>query len=117
MNNLKYSVVAVAMLFASSAMAQSGDSGAPAAEQSATPSAEQSAAPSAEQSSQSGQTSGTDTKAQVKDADVFGYDITMGAANLTPEQLTTAKSTCSQSVTAEPLRYSPAVKAFCTSIQ
>lgn len=102
MNILRYTVATAALvvLFASPAMAQSTDTPAPAA-----------------QGTQSGQTSGTDAQVQVPDTDVFGYDITQGAANLTPEQLTAAKNTCNQNVTAEPLRYSSAVKAFCTSIQ
>jgi opacity protein-like surface antigen len=103
MTFLKYTVAtaALVLLFASPAMAQSTDTPAPAAQGAA----------------QSGQTSGTDAQAQVPDTDVFGYDITQGAANLTPEQLTAAKNTCNQNVTAEPLRYSSAVKAFCTSLQ
>jgi hypothetical protein len=102
MNNLKYTIATAALvvLFASPAMAQSTDTPAPAAK-----------------GAQSGTTSGTDALVQVPDTDVFGYDITQGAANLTPEQLTAAKNTCNQNVTAEPLRYSAAVKAFCTSIQ
>lgn len=103
MISLKYTLAATAFaaLFASSAMAQDAPS-AP-------------AAPS--QGAQSGQTSGTDNQVQVPDTDVFGFDITMGGANLTAEQLTAAKNTCNQNVTAEPLRYSAAVKSFCTSIQ
>jgi hypothetical protein len=65
-----------------------------------------------------GATSGMDpVKSQVKDEDVFGFDITTGGAGLTAEQLTAAKNTCNQKVTAEPLRYSAAVKTFCTQIQ
>jgi len=104
MNSFKHILAAsaVAILFASPAFAQDAPS-AP-------------TAPGAS-SSQSGQTSGTDSQVQIRDEDVFGYDITMGAANLTPEQLQAAKNTCNQNVTAEPLRYSAAVKTFCTSIQ
>lgn len=76
------------------------------------------AAPAASgQGTQNGPTSGTDNQVQVPDTDVFGFDITAGGANLTPEQLTAARNTCNQNVTAEPLRYSAAVKSFCTSIQ
>jgi len=49
--------------------------------------------------------------------DVFGFDITQGGTNLTAEQLTAARNTCNQNVTAEPLKYSAAVKTFCTQIQ
>jgi len=108
MNSFKHILAAsaVAILFASPAFAQDAPS---------TPSTPPTT-PGAN-STLSGQTSGTDSQVQIKDEDVFGYDITMGAANLTPEQLQAAKNTCNQNVTAEPLRYSAAVKTFCTSIQ
>lgn len=104
MNSFKHILAAsaVAILFASPAFAQDAPS---------TPTAP------AASSNPGGTTSGTDSQVQIKDEDVFGYDITMGATNLTPEQLTAAKNTCNQNVTAEPLRYSAAVKSFCTSIQ
>lgn len=104
---IKYSLAAAGLmvLLASPAMAQQADGpGGASSNGTAT-------------SGQNAPTSSSDPKAQVKDEDVFGYDITMGAAKLTPEQLAAAKNTCNQDVTAEPLRYSPAVKAFCTSIQ
>lgn len=99
MANLKYTLAAAAFvaLLASPALAQSNNAPASGAD--------------------SG-TSGLDSvKAQIKDEDVFGFDITMGAQGLTAEQLTAAKNTCNQNVTAEPLRYSAAVKTFCTQIQ
>lgn len=100
MNTIKYTiaVAAVAALFASPVMAQSTDNNTT--------------------GGQNGATSGMDpVKAQIKDEDVFGFDITQGATNLTPEQLTAARNTCNQNVTAEPLKYSAAVKTFCTQIQ
>lgn len=100
MNTIKYTiaVAAVATLFASPVMAQSTDNNTT--------------------GGQNGATSGMDpVKAQIKDEDVFGFDITQGATNLTPEQLTAARNTCNQNVTAEPLKYSAAVKTFCTQIQ
>lgn len=99
MRTLKYTLAATAFLalLASPAIAQSD---------------------SAPASGANSGTSGLDSvKAQVKDEDVFGFDITMGAQGLTPEQLAAAKNTCNQNVTAEPLRYSAAVKTFCTQIQ
>ncbi|BCP51672.1 hypothetical protein K32_02890 [Kaistia sp. 32K] len=100
MNSLKYTIAAAALvaLFASPAIAQTSDN--------------------TGTGGQNGATSGMDpVKAQIKDEDVFGFDITQGAVGLTPEQLTAAKNTCNQNVTAEPLRYSAAVKTFCTQIQ
>ncbi len=100
MNTIKYTiaVAAVAALFASPVMAQSTDNNTT--------------------GGQNGATSGMDpVKSQIKDEDVFGFDITQGATNLTPEQLTAARNTCNQNVTAEPLKYSAAVKTFCTQIQ
>ncbi|MET4633097.1 MULTISPECIES: hypothetical protein [Kaistia] len=107
MNSFKHILAAsaVAILFASPAFAQDA------------PSAPTTPTAPAASSNPGGTTSGTDSQVQIKDEDVFGYDITMGAANLTPEQLQAAKNTCNQNVTAEPLRYSAAVKTFCTSIQ
>jgi hypothetical protein len=102
MNTLKYTiaVAAVAAMFASPAMAQSSDGS------------------SNTTGGQNGATSGMDpVKAQIKDEDVFGFDITQGGTNLTAEQLTAARNTCNQNVTAEPLKYSAAVKTFCTQIQ
>jgi hypothetical protein len=99
MRALTYTIAAAAFvaLIASPALAQTND--APA-------------------SGQSSGTSGLDpVKAQIKDEDVFGFDLSMGPQGLTPEQLTAAKNTCNQNVTAEPLRYSSAVKTFCTQIQ
>ncbi|MCX5519504.1 hypothetical protein OSH10_13765 [Kaistia defluvii] len=107
MNSFKHILAAsaVAILAASPAFAQDA------------PSAPTTPTAPAASSNPGAQTSGTDSQVQIKDEDVFGYDITMGAANLTPEQLQAAKNTCNQNVTAEPLRYSAAVKSFCTSIQ
>ncbi len=53
----------------------------------------------------------------VADSEVFGYDISMGTANLTAEQITAAKNTCRDSVTIDPVRYSSAVKAFCDQLK
>jgi len=100
MNTIKYTIAiaAVAALFASPVLAQSTDNNTT--------------------GGQNGATSGMDpVKSQIKDEDVFGFDITQGATNLTPEQLTAARNTCNQNVTAEPLKYSAAVKTFCTQIQ
>jgi hypothetical protein len=100
MNTLKYTIAiaAVAAMFASPVLAQTSDSDGT--------------------GGQNGATSGMDNvKSQIKDEDVFGFDITMGAEGLTPEQLTAARNTCNQNVTAEPLKYSSAVKTFCTQIQ
>jgi hypothetical protein len=102
MKSLKYTIAiaAVAAILASPAMAQSSDGS------------------SNTTGGQGGGTSGMDNvKSQIKDEDVFGFDITMGAEGLTPEQLTAARNTCNQNVTAEPLKYSSAVKTFCTQIQ
>jgi len=99
MKALKYTIAAAAFMaiLASPAMAQ--DNSAPAS------------------GADSG-TSGLDSvKAQIKDEDVFGFDISMGATGLSAEQLAAAKNTCNQNVTAEPLRYSATVKSFCTQIQ
>jgi len=102
MNTIKYTiaVAAVTALFASPVMAQSSDG------------------TSNTTGGQNGATSGMDpVKSQIKDEDVFGFDITQGGTNLTAEQLTAARNTCNQNVTAEPLKYSAAVKTFCTQIQ
>ncbi len=53
----------------------------------------------------------------IADADVFGYDITMGTANLTAEQITSAKNICRDNVTIDPVRYSSAVKSFCDTLK
>ncbi|MBZ9935054.1 hypothetical protein LB518_02005 [Mesorhizobium sp. BR1-1-16] len=53
----------------------------------------------------------------IADQDVFGFDITMGTANLTPEQLTAAQNTCRDNVTIDPVRYSTAVKSFCDQLK
>jgi len=53
----------------------------------------------------------------IADQDVFGFDITMGTANLTPEQLTAAQNTCRDNVTIDPVRYSSAVKSFCDQLK
>lgn len=101
MTSLKYTIAAAALLamLATPALAQSTDN-------------------TGGTSGQNSPTSGMDpVKAQIPDADVFGFDISPGGATLTPEQLTAARNTCNQNVTAEPLRYSAAVKTFCTSIQ
>ena len=53
----------------------------------------------------------------VADSDVFGFDITMGTANLTAEQRTAAMNTCRDNVTIDPVRYSAAVKSFCDQLK
>ncbi|SHE58831.1 hypothetical protein SAMN02745157_0509 [Kaistia soli DSM 19436] len=53
----------------------------------------------------------------IADTDVFGFDISMGTANLTAEQMTAAKNTCRDNVTIDPVRYSSAVKSFCDQLK
>ncbi len=53
----------------------------------------------------------------IADSDVFGFDITMGTANLTAEQRTAAMNTCRDNVTIDPVRYSSAVKTFCDQLK
>lgn len=53
----------------------------------------------------------------IADTDVFGFDITMGTANLTAEQLMAAKNTCRDQVTIEPTRYSSTVRSFCDQLK
>ncbi len=67
---------------------------------------------SAESSSSADKPSGP-----IADSDVFGFDITMGTANLTAEQKTAAMNTCRDQVTIDPVRYSSAVKTFCEQMK
>lgn len=53
----------------------------------------------------------------IADTDVFGFDITTGTVNLTPEQRLAAENTCRDSVTAEPGRYSSNVLSFCDTLK
>lgn len=62
-----------------------------------------------------GPTSGSDT--QVKDSDVFGFDISMGGADLTPEQRLAARNTCNEKVMTNAVNYSGAVRTFCQQLQ
>lgn len=109
MNVIKYSLAtaAIVVLFASPAIAQDAT----------TPTAPNATTAPTTGGGQSGGTSGTDPQNPLNDVEVFGYELTVDPATLSPEQLTAARNTCNQDVTANPMRYSPAVKDFCAAIR
>ncbi|MCX5479459.1 hypothetical protein OSH08_10615 [Kaistia geumhonensis] len=53
----------------------------------------------------------------IADQDVFGFDISMGTAKLTAEQMMAAKNTCRDQVTIDPTRYSSTVRSFCDQLK
>lgn len=100
--------LAISPLAVAPAMAQDAPAAPPAATEPAVPGGQP--APVI-----SGPSSGAED--QVKDEDVFGFDITMGTANLTDEQRLAARNTCNEKVMTDATRYSGAVRTFCQQLQ